>query len=106
MVAGQPVAVQSPAKARLAIDVAWQGRTPSFRSGPGRDDPRAEQPARPSFGPDREQFGEERLCAVLRENRDKQAAEIIRAVSRAVQVWMGYGKPTDDITSVVLRILE
>lgn len=55
---------------------------------------------------ERRQFGEERLVNVLRENVDRPAEEIIRAVSRAVQAWMGYGKPTDDITSVVLRVLE
>jgi sigma-B regulation protein RsbU (phosphoserine phosphatase) len=55
---------------------------------------------------ERRQFGEERLVNVLRENLDQPAEGIIRAVSRAVQVWMGYGKPTDDITSVVLRVLE
>lgn len=54
----------------------------------------------------REQFGEKRLVRVLCENSHRSANDIMIAVSRAVQVWMGSGKPTDDITSVVLKINE
>ncbi len=54
----------------------------------------------------REQFGEDRLCNVLFENSWRSAAEIIDAVSRTVTTWIGSGKPTDDITSVVLKVNE
>jgi len=57
-------------------------------------------------GEGRGQFGEERLCAVLRENRHLSAREIIEVVANSVQVWIGKGKPTDDATSVVLKVHE
>jgi sigma-B regulation protein RsbU (phosphoserine phosphatase) len=53
----------------------------------------------------RELFGEERLCAVLREHSDCPAQALVEAVLAAVQAFAADEGQSDDITMVVLRRL-
>jgi serine phosphatase RsbU (regulator of sigma subunit) len=50
-----------------------------------------------------EEFGEERLGALLAERRNEPAASIIQEVTRAVAAWSAGAPPADDITIVVAR---
>jgi serine phosphatase RsbU (regulator of sigma subunit) len=50
-----------------------------------------------------DEFGEDRLAALLRENREKSAAQIIDKVLEAVSEWTDAGPPDDDVTLVVAR---
>lgn len=50
-----------------------------------------------------EQFGEERLEQVARENADRPAADLLAAIVNAVVVWTGERGPSDDLTLIVVR---
>jgi serine phosphatase RsbU (regulator of sigma subunit) len=50
-----------------------------------------------------EEFGEERLGALLAEHRGEPAACVIQAVTGAVAAWSAGAPPADDITIVVAR---
>jgi hypothetical protein len=51
-----------------------------------------------------EQFDEARLLAVLKENRDRTAAEIRDGILERVRTFLDKGQPQDDLTLVVVRI--
>lgn len=53
-----------------------------------------------------EQFGPERLERVVREHRDQPAAEIVRRVVAAVEEWAGERGPSDDLTLLIMRVLD
>jgi sigma-B regulation protein RsbU (phosphoserine phosphatase) len=50
-----------------------------------------------------DEFGEERLVAVLRENRHRPAGEIVQAVTEAVAEFAAGAPQADDITLVVAK---
>jgi sigma-B regulation protein RsbU (phosphoserine phosphatase) len=50
-----------------------------------------------------EQFGNERMLAIIREHRTSPASEIIQALDGAVARFCGSSPPTDDLTAVVVR---
>ncbi|MGA2118136.1 MAG: SpoIIE family protein phosphatase [Bryobacteraceae bacterium] len=52
-----------------------------------------------------DEFGEERLVRVLRENRHKAAGEIVRAVTEAVAEFAAGAPPADDLTLLVAKRL-
>jgi phosphoserine phosphatase RsbU/P len=52
-----------------------------------------------------EEFGEERLAALLAARRDRPAAAVVEAVIEAVAAWTGGAPPADDATLVVGRML-
>ena len=54
----------------------------------------------------KEQFGQERLFEVVHRNRDLAAREIIRKVQDEVKAFAGAQPQFDDITLMVLRVLE
>ena len=58
-----------------------------------------------AFSPRGEEFGEERLAAVVAEGRDLSAAGLVEHVARAVESWRGQAPAHDDFTLVVARIL-
>jgi len=49
-------------------------------------------------------FGYDHLEAVVRDNRDRSAAEVVEAVHRAVERFRGPDQPADDATVIVVRI--
>jgi serine phosphatase RsbU (regulator of sigma subunit) len=51
---------------------------------------------------DEEQFGDERLMEFLREARSMRPEEMVDALIQRVREFSGPGKPTDDITAVVM----
>ena len=53
--------------------------------------------------PTGEQFGNERMLSVMRENRGRPAREILEELKEAVRVFCGSGAPADDLTAVVVR---
>jgi phosphoserine phosphatase RsbU/P len=55
--------------------------------------------------PDGEQFGPDRLVAVVRETLRRPAADICREVVASVRAHTGLETPEDDLTVVVLRVL-
>src|ERR1700722_11138792 len=50
-----------------------------------------------------EQFGNERMLAIIREHRTRPATAIIQALDAAVERFCGSSPPTDDLTAVVVR---
>jgi sigma-B regulation protein RsbU (phosphoserine phosphatase) len=58
-----------------------------------------------AFSPRGEEFGEERLAAVVAEGRDLSAAELVERVAGAVESWRGKAPAHDDFTLVVARVL-
>jgi serine phosphatase RsbU (regulator of sigma subunit) len=52
---------------------------------------------------DSEEFGEDRLEAILRDKCEEGAAEIVAAVNEAITAWTSGAPPADDITLVVAR---
>jgi phosphoserine phosphatase RsbU/P len=50
-----------------------------------------------------EQFGNERMLAVVRENRSRRASEILEALNYAVRQFCGSTAPADDLTAVIVR---
>ncbi|EKD38390.1 MAG: Protein serine/threonine phosphatase [uncultured bacterium] len=50
-----------------------------------------------------EQFGKERLRAILAANSDKQADAILQAMVQEIGDFKGRRKPHDDITLVVVK---
>ncbi len=58
-----------------------------------------------AFGPDHEQFGKERLMAVLKEHADSSAEQICQTVIEAVTAFRGPAPQTDDITLIVIKAL-
>lgn len=50
-----------------------------------------------------EQFGEERLMAVLRKAKDSDADGILSEINKAVDMFVTSGTPFDDLTLVVIR---
>lgn len=50
-----------------------------------------------------EDFGEERLVALIRDKRDARPAEICRRIVTAVQEWQGDQEQLDDMTVIALR---
>jgi sigma-B regulation protein RsbU (phosphoserine phosphatase) len=57
-------------------------------------------------GPADEEFGRDRLAAVVRERRDQPAAGIVAAIHDAVDVFRADGAAADDATVIVVRIPE
>jgi serine phosphatase RsbU (regulator of sigma subunit) len=55
-------------------------------------------------GPNGEQFGEERLAAVLREAHAARPREVLAAIQDRLRAWRGEREPGDDVTLVVLRV--
>ncbi len=53
-----------------------------------------------------EQFGEERLEEIIKENRDASADDIINKITEAVRSHMGNTEPMDDITMVVIKRIK
>jgi sigma-B regulation protein RsbU (phosphoserine phosphatase) len=51
-----------------------------------------------------QEFGNERLLAVLAQNRDRPAREIVDAIFTAVKAFRGDTAPNDDMTAVAVRI--
>lgn len=56
--------------------------------------------------PEGEMFGKDRLHAILRENREASAAEILQAVLDSVRDFRREAPQLDDITLVVVKIIE
>lgn len=52
---------------------------------------------------DRERFGTERLAALLHDRADAPAIELVSAIERALEAFMGERRPTRDRTMLVLR---
>jgi phosphoserine phosphatase RsbU/P len=50
-----------------------------------------------------QQFGNERMLAVIRENRGRPASEILEELKECVRVFCGSGAPADDLTAVIVR---
>ncbi len=53
--------------------------------------------------PGGEQFGNERMLAIIREHRTRPASAIIQALDEAVAHFCGSSPPADDLTAVVVR---
>jgi serine phosphatase RsbU (regulator of sigma subunit) len=53
-----------------------------------------------------EEFGKDRLRALLRDNAHRTAEEITRAVRDGVQAFCGEARQLDDITFVIARHVE
>lgn len=53
--------------------------------------------------PSDEEFGQDRLIALLRDHRDEDAEDLIQIVLRAITEWTEDAPPADDITVVVAR---
>jgi sigma-B regulation protein RsbU (phosphoserine phosphatase) len=54
--------------------------------------------------PDGQQFGSQRTIALVRENRNCTAIEIIQRLHRSVVEFAGSAAPHDDITAVILKV--
>ena len=52
---------------------------------------------------DEEEFGDERLMEFLRESRSMRPEEMVDALIQRVREFSRPGKPTDDVTVVVMR---
>jgi len=57
------------------------------------------------MSPSREVFGDDRLLAVLQENRSRSAREILDAVRRAVEAHAGGAGPQDDVTMIAVKLV-
>jgi sigma-B regulation protein RsbU (phosphoserine phosphatase) len=53
--------------------------------------------------PTGEQFGNDRMLAIIRENQRRPAREILEALELAVRCFCGAVAPTDDLTAVIVR---
>jgi hypothetical protein len=53
--------------------------------------------------PTGEQFGNERMLAVVRENRHRPANQILEALKQEVRTFCGASGPEDDLTAVIVR---
>jgi sigma-B regulation protein RsbU (phosphoserine phosphatase) len=51
-----------------------------------------------------EQFGTERLAALVQQNADRTAPDLVQAVRQAVSVFGGNRPLMDDVTMVALKI--
>ncbi|MEZ6123834.1 MAG: SpoIIE family protein phosphatase [Planctomycetaceae bacterium] len=58
-----------------------------------------------AWGPDRNQFGKERLFDVIRAHRHRSASEIISSVVEAIEEFCRPHQPDDDITMVLVKCL-
>ena len=56
-----------------------------------------------AFSTEGEAFGDERLMALVKENRARTASEIAAAIAEAVQTFIGDETQSDDITLIVLK---
>ena len=50
-----------------------------------------------------EQFGNDRMLSLIRENRRRPASEILEALEEAVRLFCGAAPPADDLTAVIVR---
>jgi sigma-B regulation protein RsbU (phosphoserine phosphatase) len=50
-----------------------------------------------------DEFGEDRLAALICEKREESAESIVNAVTSALEDWTGGAPPADDVTLVVVR---
>ena len=50
------------------------------------------------------EFGAVRMMAIINQNRDRSAKEIVDAIFEAVQKFRGDAPPNDDMTAVAVRI--
>jgi phosphoserine phosphatase RsbU/P len=50
-----------------------------------------------------EQFGNDRMLSIIRENRRRPASEILETLEQAVRLFCGPAAPADDLTAVVVR---
>ena len=57
-----------------------------------------------AFSPGGEEFGTERLMAVIGQHRHESAAGIVAAIFAAVEAFRGERAQSDDMTAVVVRI--
>jgi phosphoserine phosphatase RsbU/P len=53
--------------------------------------------------PTGEQFGNDRMLSIIRDNQRRPASEILESLKRAVRLFCGSGAPTDDLTAVIVR---
>ena len=56
--------------------------------------------------PDESLFGIDRTLEVIRNNRDRPAAEIVSALYEAVQTFAAKGPQLDDVTAIVIRVKD
>jgi sigma-B regulation protein RsbU (phosphoserine phosphatase) len=56
-----------------------------------------------AINPSKEQFGEEKLCALLQEHHAKPAAELINVIVAAVKEHAGTWPQSDDMTLLVVK---
>lgn len=59
-----------------------------------------------SCSPKKDLFGMARALQVVRAHRHRSAAEIIAAISSAVWEFTGNRRPADDVTAMVIKVLE
>ncbi len=59
-----------------------------------------------TMGPDNTFFGNERLLEVVRQHRDRSAHEIVEALYGAARNFSDNSPQTDDLTVIVIKILE
>jgi sigma-B regulation protein RsbU (phosphoserine phosphatase) len=57
-----------------------------------------------AFSPEGEEFGAERLAAVIAEHRQEAAARIVDAIFDAVDAFRNGAVRRDDMTAVVLKV--
>jgi hypothetical protein len=53
--------------------------------------------------PSGEQFGNDRMLSIIRENQGRPAKEILESLERTVRGFCGTAAPTDDLTAVIVR---
>jgi sigma-B regulation protein RsbU (phosphoserine phosphatase) len=58
-----------------------------------------------ALNPSGEEFGEERLCAILQEYRRQPAGKIMGALKAALHTFLGSEPPFDDITLILMKRL-
>jgi sigma-B regulation protein RsbU (phosphoserine phosphatase) len=59
-----------------------------------------------AVSPEGEQFGEARLEQSLRELLDRGAVEILEGIVERVVAWAGERGPQDDLTLLVMKVLD
>jgi PAS domain S-box-containing protein len=58
-----------------------------------------------AMSPANELFGQERVLAVMRENRHRPAAEMVEALYQAMRSFCGDAPQQDDFTAIVIKVL-
>jgi serine phosphatase RsbU (regulator of sigma subunit) len=57
-----------------------------------------------AFAPDREQFGVERIEAILKERPDATPSDLLNTIRSSVQAWQQKLDPADDQTVVIAQV--